>query len=318
MKSPRRVNGQDYINVSQKDRIGNWKKIKLGRASNYILMCVTRANKTGTYIKGGKKKLKSLEDQFWRVCFTSELPKHGSDKGFNGGKFSWPAWEGRSMLKKCVYHGCLPLGPGISSFLEYRAPHIECGIEYGYFSRWALVSALPFPLNQLCELAPHVGIKHYYESYSHLSTVNLSRDGLRGPTGLILIMNWHLELSVFAEILDGFSRGRVAGKWLQCPRFHSTCIQASVRERIPFPWTISRRLHTDLVVQPKLRGVQVLRLQISSVVWTHICLFTLIGTGWRGFFCYIQCHNWRSSPRLQARMAMRSIAHALTAECLVL
>lgn len=33
------------MNVSQKDRIGNWKKINLGRASNYILMCVTRANK---------------------------------------------------------------------------------------------------------------------------------------------------------------------------------------------------------------------------------------------------------------------------------
>lgn len=47
-----------------KDRIGNWKKINLGRASNCILICVTRANKTGTYIKGGKKKLKPLEDQF--------------------------------------------------------------------------------------------------------------------------------------------------------------------------------------------------------------------------------------------------------------
>ena len=170
MKSPRRVNGQDYMNVSQKDRIGNWKKINLGRASNRIFMCVTRANKTGTYIKGRKKKLKPLEDQFWRVCFTSELPKHGSDKGINGGKFGWPSWEGRRMLKKCVNHDCLPLGPGISSFLEYRAPYVECGIEYGYFSRWAVVSALPFPLNQLCERSPHVGIKHYYESYSHLGT----------------------------------------------------------------------------------------------------------------------------------------------------
>lgn len=55
------------MNVSQKTEL-EIGKINLGRAS-IILICVTRANKTGTYIKGGKKKLKPLDNSVLKGMF---------------------------------------------------------------------------------------------------------------------------------------------------------------------------------------------------------------------------------------------------------
>lgn len=75
------------------------------------------------------------------------------------------------------------------------------------------ILSLTFPSNQLCELAPHV-VQSSTVNLTVIWALNPLRDGLRGPTGLILTMNWHLELSVLAEILRGFNRGRVASQWL--------------------------------------------------------------------------------------------------------
>lgn len=49
----------------------------------------------------------------------------------------------------------------------------------------------------------------------------------------------------------------------------------SLSERMdPISKNIFKKTHTDVLVQPRLRGTQVPRLHLSSVAWTHICLST--------------------------------------------
>lgn len=60
-----------------------------------------------------------------------------------------------------------------------------------------------------------VGMQHSYDSYSCKGLgLKVLGDGIRGPVRLILTTNCQLALLVFAEIVDRFNRGRMAGKWL--------------------------------------------------------------------------------------------------------